>query len=270
MLDVNQLTFHYEASEAGIDRVSFTAARGKITAILGPNGAGKTTLFRCILGALKAQSGSVHVQGKALSGLSTRARARHLAYVPQEWQSPFRYTVLEAVVMGFSARLSLLTPPGKQEEDEAMARLTSLGIAHLARRGIDEISGGERQLALLARALVQKAPVILLDEPTSHLDLRNQMRVLEMLDAFVRQNDVAAVVTIHDPNLAAQFADHVVMLKQGRIFAEGGIAAVMREDVLEALYHHPVEMAILAGRPIIRGKRMAVLKEENPADAGNA
>jgi iron complex transport system ATP-binding protein len=255
MLEVNQLTYNYGLSKAAIENVSFTAKCGKITVILGPNGAGKTTLFRSIIGALKAQTGKVSVQGKDLAGLTLRERARHIAYVPQEWQSPFRFTVIEAVIMGFSASLPLLATPGARHESEAMLRLESLGIAHLAHRGIDEISGGERQLALLARALVQNAPVILLDEPTSHLDLHNQMKVLCTLDSFVKHDGVTAVVTIHDPNLAAQFADHIVMLKKGRIFAEGDTTSVMRTDVLEALYHVPIEMTILEGRPIIRGKR---------------
>ncbi|RJX30925.1 MAG: ABC transporter ATP-binding protein [Oxalobacter sp.] len=275
MLEVNQLTFKYassnhDASKAGIDHVSFTAQCGKMTVILGPNGAGKTTLFRSILGALTAQSGCVRVQGKDLAGLSTRERARHLAYVPQEWQSPFRFTVLEAVVMGFSARLSLLATPGAREEREAMMRLESLGIAHLAQRGIDEISGGERQLALLARALLQKAPAILLDEPTSHLDLSNQMKVLGMLASSVRQDGLTAVVTIHDPNLAAQFADYVVMIKEGRIFAEGDMASIMRAEVLEALYQHPIEMTMLSGRPIMRGKQGLLQDTNKPIESNGA
>lgn len=255
MLDIENINFTHKNSTNGIKNISMSAKSGQITAILGPNGAGKTTLFRLVLGALKPQSGKIIVNNEDITDKEPKKRAKYTAYVPQEWQSPFRYSVLEVVMMGFASKMSIFKEPGDGEKDKAMSELESLGIAHLWNRGIDEISGGERQIALLARALVQESPVLLLDEPTSHLDLKNQMKVLCHLEALVQKKSIAALVTIHDPNLAAQFADYVVAIKKGEMFMGGSVAEVMNNEVLKGLYDTDVETMELCGRPIVRGKK---------------
>ncbi len=254
MLEVTDLHFGYSRAAIALQAISLTARRGQITALLGPNGAGKTTLFRCILGALRPTRGRVTVDGIALSTLSTAARARRLAYVPQEWHSPFRFTVLEAVLMGRTAHLGWLSVPRAADVKRAQTLLATLGIAPLADRGMDQISGGERQLALLARALIQEATVLLLDEPTAHLDLHHQVQVFAHLKRQVQRDQLAAFVTLHDPNLAAQFADAVVLLKKGRLMSYGHVQDTLTAPALAALYGTPVEAAMLGGRPIFRGK----------------
>lgn len=255
MLHVKELNFTYPHSNSSIDRVSFEAKAGEITTILGPNGAGKTTLFRLILGALKPKSGAICSGDITLSSLSLAQRACYISYVPQEWQSPFNFSTLDAVLMGLAPKLGLFSSPTYKDEKKAMNILDSLDIAHLAHQGIQELSGGQKQMALLARALLQDTPILLLDEPTSHLDLKNQMKILSMLEHLAKTKKLCIVLTLHDPNLAAQFANRIVALKRGSVYATGGIEEMMQKDLLEGLYEHGVELAYLDNRPIMRGKK---------------
>ncbi len=253
MLEIKELGYKHKHSKNGIEDISMSAKSGEITVVLGPNGAGKTTFFRSTLGALKADVGNVFVGNEDITDKTPKEKSKYMAYVPQEWQSPFRFKVLEVVMMGFASRLGMFSQPSKTDEQEALSKLEGLGILHLKDRGIDEISGGERQMVLLARALVQNAPVLLLDEPTSHLDLKNQMKVLCHLESLVKKNKITALVTIHDPNLAAQFADYVVAIKNGKLFAKGMVEEVMKKEVLAKLYDTDIEVSTLCDRPIVRG-----------------
>jgi iron complex transport system ATP-binding protein len=255
MLHVKNLCFSYTTSSSAIQDISFVAKEGEITAILGPNGAGKSTLFHLILGTLKAHSGEIQTQDTSLMGLSLAKRARHISYVPQEWHSPFNYTTLDVVLMGLSPKLGLFSQPSKSDIQKANDILTLLGITHLGERGIGELSGGERQMALLGRALMQDTPILLLDEPTSHLDLKNQMKILSILEHLAKTTKLCIVVTLHDPNLASQYANRIVAIKKGKVYHSGNVQEMMDKQRLEGLYDHPIELTTLDGHPIMRGKK---------------
>jgi iron complex transport system ATP-binding protein len=224
-----------------VSEVSFTVAPGELWIILGPNGAGKSTLLRGCLGLLPWDGGEVEVEGRPVAAYGRTALARLCAWVPQELDADAGFTGLELAVMGRSPHLSGWGVP--QEADLALARaaLSELGISHLAARGTQAMSGGERRLLSLARALVQAPRLLLLDEPTAFLDLRHQF---EALACVRRRVDVglSAVAVLHDVNLAASFADKVLLLRDGKVLAQGG-REVLSPDTLHALYDVPIAAA---------------------------
>ncbi|MDO5046620.1 ABC transporter ATP-binding protein [Campylobacter sp.] len=257
MLRVKNLNFSYQSKEElTIKNISFESKEGEITAILGPNGAGKSTLFNLILGILKPSGGSVEVDEVCLNSLKFNSRARYISYVPQEWNSPFNYKAIEIVLMGLASKIGMLSNPSGADIKRAEELFEFLDIKKLARKGIKDISGGERQMVLLCRALIQDTPVLLLDEPTSHLDLKNQMKILSTLEYLISTKKISIVLTLHDPNLASQYANNIVALKRGEIYASGSVEDMVKKEILEGLYEHPIEIAILEGRHMIRGKKM--------------
>ena len=177
-IEVKNLRFCYGARPV-IGDVSFTAEKGELLAVLGPNGVGKSTLFRCLLGFLKPVSGEILVDGKELGAYSRRELAKKIAYIPQSHTPAFDHTVLDSVLMGMTAQLGVFEQPGQAQREKALQMLRALGIEKLSSRGCMKISGGERQLMLLARALVQDASMLIMDEPTANLDYGNSCRVME-------------------------------------------------------------------------------------------
>ncbi len=243
MLEARSLSFSYGSTPILKD-ISFTAKHSEIIALLGENGAGKSTLLRLLLGFLKPDGGEVLISGTPLSSLSRRALAREIAYIPQSHSPTFNYTVLQSVLMGASASLGALEAPGKAEEERAMAILTSLGIDHLAFRGCRKISGGERQLMLLARALLQDAKVLLLDEPTANLDYGNAALVMERIAQLGREG-YTVLFSTHEPNQAFRCATRVLALKDGALKADGAPKEVLSEQLLSSLYGIPVAVHTL-------------------------
>ena len=237
-LEVRGLRYAYALAEV-LRGVSFDAEAGEIIAVLGPNGVGKSTLFQCLLGFLRPKAGSVAYNGRDLSALSQRERAREVAYIPQNAAPVFDYTVLDMVTMGTASSLGLLRMPGTEQRDKALETLESLGIGHLAQRGCNRISGGERQLMLLARALVQEAGVLLMDEPTASLDYGNSFRVMERIRALGRAG-YTVLFSTHEPNQAFRYASRVLALREGAILADGRPEDVLTEAALQALYRIPV------------------------------
>jgi iron complex transport system ATP-binding protein len=233
-LEVTGLSFSY-SSRPILSGVSFSTAPGDLIALLGPNGVGKSTLFRCILGFLKGYSGSILVGGTDVRRLSARDTARLVAYIPQSSAQVFDYTVLELVLMGMASHMKVLATPGKAEEAEACAVLDELGIAHLRHRGCGQISGGEYQLALLARALVQKAHILLMDEPTANLDYGNQYRVMERI-ARLSNRDFTVILSTHDPNQALLHANRALIVRDGVVSADGRPDEVMTETMLSGMF----------------------------------
>lgn len=215
--------------------LSFTVAPSQVLALLGPNGSGKSTLFRTLLGLLPPLGGSLWLDGQPLAQWSRRALARRIGYVPQAYASHFDYTVLDTVLMGRAAHLSPLTQPGPADREQAQACLARLGIAHLGARTMHAISGGERQLALIARALAQEAALLVMDEPTASLDFGNQLRVLEQLQQL-REQGVAVLLSTHQPDHAMQVADRLMLLDDGRMTGPGPVAEVATAEALAALY----------------------------------
>lgn len=224
-----------------VSDVSFSVAPGELWIVLGPNGAGKSTLLRGCLGLLPWDGGEVRIEGRPVQEYGRNALARIAAWVPQELDAESGFTGLELAVMGRSPHLSGWGVP--QEADLAAARkaLDELGVGHLAGRRTQEMSGGERRLIALARALVQAPRLLLLDEPTAFLDLRHQFEVLERVRRRV-DHGLAAVAVLHDVNLAASFADRVLLLRDGRVLAQGGREA-LSTDNLQALYGVPIAAA---------------------------
>ncbi|WP_238384088.1 ABC transporter ATP-binding protein [Teichococcus vastitatis] len=237
-LEIGGLTLGYGRRIIVRDCTLASLAGGHITALLGPNGAGKSTLLRGLAGLLPAR-GSVKLNGQEMIGRSLEARARHITYMPQSLPQGVALTVMEALVGALKA-----SPPGagglpvsgREAAELALALLERLGIAHLALVGLDRLSGGQRQMAGLAQALVRKPEVLLLDEPTSALDLRYQLQVMRLVQQLTREKGLVTVVVVHDLGLAARFADHIVVLGDGTICAEGEPERTLTPAMLAEVY----------------------------------
>jgi len=223
--------------------IALCLAPGRVTALLGPNGGGKTTLFRTLLGLLPPLAGEIELDGRPLAHWGRRQIARRLGYVPQGQASVFPYSVLDTVLMGRAARLAPLAQPGRADRDAAWASLERLGIAHLARRGLGEVSGGERQLALIARALAQETPLLIMDEPTASLDFGNQQRVLDQI-GLLRDGGMGILLSTHQPEHALALADEIGLLHQGRLLGPGPAAEVAAPEQLARLYGMTPEQVI--------------------------
>jgi iron complex transport system ATP-binding protein len=214
--------------------------RGEVLALLGPNGGGKTTLLKTLLGILAPQAGEVAIGGRSLARISIRDRARLIAYVPQVHVPTFAFTVESVALMGRTAHGSLFSRPSAHDRTVAARALEQFGIAHLAPRPYTMISGGERQLVLLARALAQEPQFVVLDEPTASLDFGNQGKVMNEIRALARAGH-GILFTTHDPNHALRAADRAYLLRQGERIAEGAVDTVLTRERLEDLYRAPVE-----------------------------
>jgi iron complex transport system ATP-binding protein len=216
--------------------VDLSVRRGEFVALAGPNGSGKTTLLRALLGFVTPQEGTVELFGTPVPHLTVRERARRVAWVPQEESPRDNVPILDYVLYGRYAHLGLLE--GESEEDRrfALQVLDEVGLADRARDGVLSISGGERQRAILARALAQETPVLLMDEPTSHLDIGHQLDLLERVRQLSRLRGVTVIAALHDLNLAARFADRIFVLSRGRAYVDGSPAEVISEDLLARVW----------------------------------
>jgi len=245
VLSVKSLDFGFPGRTIGRD-VSFSLGAGDVMCVLGPNGGGKTTLFRTILGLLPPHGGGISLEEKSLDSLSRPEIARRVGYVPQGHSAYFAYTVREFVLMGRTAHLGVFSAPGRKDRDVADRSLESLGIAQLAGKPVTEISGGERQLALVARALAQEPKLLVLDEPTASLDFGNQVRVLERISALAASG-IAILFSSHDPDHAFLCARRVLLLAEGRVLETGTPREVIRPDTLERMYRVSVQVVALPG-----------------------
>jgi len=244
-LAARALAFGYGAQVVGRD-VDIDVRAGEIFCLLGPNGSGKTTLFKTLLGLLPAQAGEVFIGGTPLTRLARREIARRLAYVPQAHTAHFPFRVVDMVVMGRTARLGPFAAPTAEDRRRADEALALLGIAHLAERNYTRISGGQRQLALLARALVQDAPAVIMDEPTASLDFGNQVTVLSQVKRLAARG-LAVLLSTHDPDHAVSIATRVALLNAGRLIDQGAPLAVLTADRLKSVYGIEVTIDRLAG-----------------------
>jgi iron complex transport system ATP-binding protein len=245
VLEVKSLAFGFPGRTVGKD-VSFTLDAGQVTCVLGPNGGGKTTLFRTLLGLLEPHAGSIRLDGADLSSLSRTEIARRVGYVPQGHSAYFAYTVREFVLMGRTAHVGVFASPGRKDLLVADQALQSLGIAQLAHKPVTEVSGGERQLALVARALAQEPRLLVLDEPTASLDFGNQIRVLEKI-AALSASGIAILFSSHDPDHAFLCAQRALLLAEGRVLETGAPRDVIRADTLERMYRVSVQVMPLPG-----------------------
>ncbi|MCC6193965.1 MAG: ABC transporter ATP-binding protein [Burkholderiales bacterium] len=226
--------------------ITFTLEAGEVLAVLGGNGCGKTTLFRTLLGLLPPLSGAVEIDGADLATLSPPARARRFAYVPQQQTMPFAFTVADAVLMGRAAHVGWFAQPSSDDRALAIDALERVGIARLAPRPMTGISGGERQLVLIARALAQGAPVLVLDEPTANLDYGNKLRVLREIERL-RGEGRTIFLSTHDPDHALAHADRALLIADGRVLALAAVADALTDATLSALYGVPVQVSEVGG-----------------------
>jgi iron complex transport system ATP-binding protein len=234
ILEARNLSVGYGSRVVG-QGLDLDLSAGQVVALLGPNGGGKTTLLKTILGLLAPLSGEVVLQGRPLAAIPIRDRARILAYVPQVHAGTFAFTVEDVVLMGRSAHRSVLAGPSPLDRIVAREALARLGIGHLAERPYTMISGGERQLALIARALAQEPRLVVLDEPTASLDFGNQGKVMREI-RVVAGSGLAVVFSTHDPNHALRYADRAFLIRDGRCVARGEAREVLTRDHLRALY----------------------------------
>jgi iron complex transport system ATP-binding protein len=234
-IEARDVVFSYHNRPA-LRGLRFSAEQGDMVAVLGPNGAGKSTLFRCLLGFLRPQRGEILLNGRNLRTLGSAEIARQVAYIPQSANPVFNYTVLDTVLMGLTNSLGYFRSPGAAEVDKALAAMDSLGIAHLRDRGCGQISGGERQLALLCRAMVQDAGILVMDEPTANLDYGNNWRVMERV-ASLADGGYTVIFSTHDPNQAFYHANKVLVLEDGATLATGPPREALSEELLSQLYH---------------------------------
>jgi iron complex transport system ATP-binding protein len=245
MLAVESLAFGFPGRTVGRE-VSFTLGAGEVMCVLGPNGGGKTTLFRTVLGLLHKHSGAVKLENQDLESLSRAEIARRVGYVPQGHSAYFAYTVREFVLMGRTAHLGVFSSPSDRDFAVATRALESLGIAELAGKPVTEISGGERQLALVARALAQEPKLLVLDEPTASLDFGNQVRVLQRISALAGSG-ISILFSSHDPDHAFLCARRALLLADGRVLEIGAPRDVIRADTLERMYKVSVQVLALPG-----------------------
>jgi iron complex transport system ATP-binding protein len=257
-VEVQGISFRYRTGQ-GVEDVTFQAFPGELLGVVGPNSAGKSTLLRLLSKVVAPQQGRILIEGRDLATLPRMALARRVAVVPQEFHVAFPFLVAEVVLMGRYPHVAGGSWGGTQEGTRdrvvAQAALEATGTAHLARRRMDELSGGERQLVSLARALAQEAPILLLDEPTAHLDLRHQGIVLEILLNHHRERQGTTVLVSHDLNLAAEHCDRLLLLAGGRVRAVGRPEEVITPEHLEPAYGCPVavERHPVSGRPRVQG-----------------
>jgi iron complex transport system ATP-binding protein len=238
IIEGHNLTIGYPDRLVGTE-LNVSLANGEVLALLGPNGGGKTTLLKTLLGLLTPKGGEVRLDGSGLLSRSVRERAKLVAYVPQSHVATFAFSVEAVVLMGRVAHSNLLSRPSAKDRAVAAAALERFGIAALASRPYTMISGGERQLVLLARALAQEPQFVILDEPTASLDFGNQGKVMREIRALA-QSGHGVLFTTHDPNHALRAADRAFLLRDGRCLAQGPVHAVVTQERLEALYQAPI------------------------------
>jgi len=242
--------FAYRPDNLVLDGVNLSAAQGQFICLLGPNGSGKTTLLKCLMNWLRPAGGRITVLGQPIASYSSRGLARLVAYVPKLPVSAFAFTVRELVLMGRFAHAGILGLA--RPEDVAVARLAMkmTDTQQFADRLLDELSGGEAQHVMIARALAQQPSVLLLDEPTSHLDLRNQTNIHRMMQRLSHDWPMAVVCASHDVNLAARFADQLVLLRRGKVVASGAPREVIRRETLEETYETRIELVESPSYPV--------------------
>ncbi len=241
-LEARGVGFAY-GRRAVVAGVELAVAPGELVGVIGPNGSGKTTLVRLLSGVLRPDTGEVRLDGRPLRSWSRAEIARRMAVVAQDPPLTFAFTALEIVLMGRAPHLARLGFPGPHDLTCARAAMERLEVADVADRPLDRLSGGERQRVLLARALAQDAGVLLLDEPTTHLDLRHQTGIYDVVRALCRDAGAAVVTVLHDLNLAALYCDRLVLMAGGRVAATGPPAAVLDAATLAAAYGVAVDVS---------------------------
>lgn len=237
MIVIDNVSFRWRNGREVLRDVSAKLPDSCVTAVLGPNASGKTTLFRCMLGSLKPSSGQVLIGGVPVHGLPPRKLAEKIAYVPQSGLKDFDGTVLEAVLPGLTRETRLFSVPGREQTEKVYAMLEGLGLGEKAGQSCRALSGGERQLTLIARALVQDAEVLLMDEPDASLDFGNRIRLMDRVRSLKGRT---VIFSTHDPALALDYSDHALLLLRGQVLACGPTTKLPVEEHFRHMYGLPV------------------------------
>lgn len=240
-----------------VDTIDLEVERGEWLALIGPNGGGKTTLLRAIA-RLVRYTGSVVLGDRPTSAMPRRELSRVLAVVPQEPSTPPWMTVGEYVLLGRTPHLGPLAKEGRRDRESAARALSRLDLLEYRDRLLGTLSGGEKQRAVVARALAQEAPIVLLDEPTAALDIGHQQQALELVDALRRESELTLVAAMHDLTLAAQYADRMVLLDRGRVVADGAPSEVLTESALARHYGAAIDVVPVDGRIAVVPRRSRV------------
>jgi iron complex transport system ATP-binding protein len=235
ILDIEHLSVAYQSRPVLRD-VSLRVQSGEVLALIGPNGSGKSTLIRAVSGVLPIAEGRIRVDGRAMTDLSTMQRARYMAVVPQAHNMPPAFSVYESVLLGRTPYLGWLGRAGEKDHERVRYALERTQMQPLADRMVGELSGGEQQRVLLARALAQDTPVLLLDEPTTHLDLQHRESLVNLVRDMTKARNLAVLMVLHDLNMASLYADRVSLLVEGKIEATGTPAEVLTEATLSRVY----------------------------------
>jgi iron complex transport system ATP-binding protein len=232
-LETENLKFAYDKTAPVLKGVTMEASPGEVTALIGPNAAGKSTLLKCIAGVVRPQ-GIIKLDGKEISALKRDDVSKWISYLPQELSSRAILTVFEAVLLGRLKNLSWRV--SDTDLDIVLGALKDLGIDDLAPRFLNELSGGQKQMVSIAQALVSGPKILLLDEPVSNLDLRRELEILEAITHVTREKSITTVIAIHALSLAARYADKLVVLKSGAVYASGGLKDVLTPEMVREVY----------------------------------
>lgn len=241
MLKIQNLSVYYDQRQILHD-VQLEVRSGEVLALIGPNGAGKSTLVRSISGVIPIRGGKIEVDHANITSLSSMERARRIAVVPQAVSMPPAFTVWETVLLGRTPYLNFLGQISNKDEQLARRALEQVDALHLVESRMDEISGGEQQRVLLARALAQDTPILLMDEPTAHLDLRHQIDLLKLIAKQAREKNLTVLVALHDLNLASLFADRIAVIENGLLCVAGSPKETLTSEILRSVYHMPVHV----------------------------
>lgn len=234
MLDIKNLNFYYGDNHI-LKNISFNAESGSLWGLMGPNGSGKTTFFKCILGLLKPASCQIKINNIDYKKLNTQKLARLISYVPQEHKPPFPFTVKEIVLMGRSPYMGGIFGLKKEDYIEAEKAIDMVDIADIADKPVTALSGGQRQLTLIARSIAQNAPIMILDEPTSALDFNNQITIWKILKKLA-ENGKLIIACSHDPNHLLWFAENTIVIKNGEVLSKGLTADILNDSLLKEIY----------------------------------
>ena len=241
ILEINHAGFSYNQKENIFNDVNLSLENGDVLCILGPNGTGKSTLIKCMNGLLKLNSGNILINNQNIHSLNKNDLAKIIGYIPQSHNSTFAFSVFDVVLMGRAPHLSLTSVPGDKDYKIAEEALKSLGISHLTNKTYTEISGGERQMVLIARVLAQQPQILLLDEPTSHLDFGNQIRTLDVINKLA-ENGLSVIMTSHFPDHAFLSSNKVAIMNGGTIMEMGTPESVITEENMRRAYNIDVKI----------------------------